>query len=459
VHTPPGAVIGHDGFSPQCQFCCTEVIKLAAILAVPDPLASETGQGDWWVILEEHTGLWWGPRSGGYTDLLRAGLYTEADAKRIAKNPSRRDRAFRLADKLRDVAKLQHPSERVIALLSAPLASSSEPQVTFSTTTVDGPSTAAPGMPTIGGSSVPVRASGRHTEQCIAIALLLGRAGFPEDAPIEVAVQQLIAERAAVRASGEPQKQWLRLRAHKLFNDCKGPTHDCVDWKALHDALTEAFDRGASASPSDDGARQPQAGEWSDAYIGRLVDQSQHISRMLSEAGVGSGTLVEGVRALINRPPMCETHGDPLVCLACEADESVRPEWRRDLEPLKALARTHRGPQRDPFAEQLSAAVFTLITEIDRLHAAASDDGARQPETSNTEAYMNDQQWLSLCNSGDVSDYGASLTILPDSLGRPLAQRIKLLMERADREAHLAVLLREKLHEVAGAEIASSVNV
>lgn len=72
---------------------------------------------------------------------------------------------------------------------------------------------------------------------------------------------------------------------------------------------------------------------------------------------------------------------------------------------------------------------------------------------------MTDQQWLSLCNSGDVSDYGASLTILPDSLGRSLAQRIRLLMERANSEAHLAVLLREKLQEVAGAEIASSISV
>ena len=72
---------------------------------------------------------------------------------------------------------------------------------------------------------------------------------------------------------------------------------------------------------------------------------------------------------------------------------------------------------------------------------------------------MDDRLRLSLCNSGDVSDYGASLTILPDSLGRPLAERIRLLMERADREAHLAVLLRQKLHEVAGAEIASSINV
>lgn len=71
----------------------------------------------WWVVLEEHSGLWWGPQSGGYTDLLRAGLYTESQAKRIANNPSRRDRAFPLADKLREIAALEHSSERVLAVL------------------------------------------------------------------------------------------------------------------------------------------------------------------------------------------------------------------------------------------------------------------------------------------------------------------------------------------------------
>ena len=29
------------------------------------------------------------------------------------------------------------------------------------------------------------------------------------------------------------------------------------------------------------------------------------------------------------RAPDCPTHGDPLVCLACEADEDARPEWRK----------------------------------------------------------------------------------------------------------------------------------
>lgn len=72
---------------------------------------------------------------------------------------------------------------------------------------------------------------------------------------------------------------------------------------------------------------------------------------------------------------------------------------------------------------------------------------------------MTDGQRLSLCNSGDVSDYGASLTLLGDSLGRPLAIRIRLLLDRADKEARLAVLLRNKLQEVAGADVASSINV
>lgn len=86
---------------------------------------------------------------------------------------------------------------------------------------------------------------------------------------------------------------------------------------------------GYEVKPSSVAAVDPRPGEWSDAQIGRLIDQSQQISRMLSEAGVGSCTLVEGVRALLHRQSAaCQTHGDPLVCLACEAEESARPEWR-----------------------------------------------------------------------------------------------------------------------------------
>lgn len=71
--------------------------------------------------------------------------------------------------------------------------------------------------------------------------------------------------------------------------------------------------------------------------------------------------------------------------------------------------------------------------------------------TEKEEESMNDRARLQLASQGDIGDYGESLQLLPDSLERSLAQRIRLLMERADRETHLAVRLREKLHEVAGA--------
>lgn len=87
---------------------------------------------------------------------------------------------------------------------------------------------------------------------------------------------------------------------------------------------------------------------------------------------------------------------------------------------------------------------------------AAEESLARSGETRDK---MTDQMLLTICNGGNVSDYGESLTILPDSLGRPLAVRIRLLLARADREAHLAVLLRDKLHEVAGPDVASAIEV
>jgi hypothetical protein len=79
---------------------------------------------------------------------------------------------------------------------------------------------------------------------------------------------------------------------------------------------------------------------------------------------------------------------------------------------------------------------------LDRLRALARVAASAPQQDQFKENGMDDRARLALCNDGDVSDYGESLTVLPDSLGRPLAARIRLLMERADREAHLAVLLR-----------------
>jgi hypothetical protein len=69
-------------------------------------------------------------------------------------------------------------------------------------------------------------------------------------------------------------------------------------------------------------------------------------------------------------------------CFACEGPlematfhpsvgasaRAIAPQEQIDLEPLKSLAQTHRFPK-DPFAESLSAAIFTLIREVERSRA------------------------------------------------------------------------------------------
>jgi hypothetical protein len=67
-----------------------------------------------------------------------------------------------------------------------------------------------------------------------------------------------------------------------------------------------------------------------------------------------------------------------------------------------------------------------------------------------------------LCTCGNElfyegNDYGACLALLPDSLDRPMHTRISILLERANNEARLAVALRQKLEEVAGPDVASSI--
>jgi hypothetical protein len=37
----------------------------------------------------------------------------------------------------------------------------------------------------------------------------------------------------------------------------------------------------------------------------------------------------DGAEREYGRQPHCQIHGDPLVCLACEAEEDQRPEWQR----------------------------------------------------------------------------------------------------------------------------------
>jgi hypothetical protein len=48
----------------------------------------------------------------------------------------------------------------------------------------------------------------------------------------------------------------------------------------------------------------------------------------------------------------------------------------------------------------------------------------------------------------EIDEVRKCCEILPDSLNRPLSERIRLLLERAERESQLAVRLHRRLEEV-----------
>lgn len=72
-----------------------------------------------WVIYNSHYGTFWGPNSGGYFGLWGAGLYTEAEAKRLARNKDRADHAHPLADHRDEILHMKGAFERLTAALSA----------------------------------------------------------------------------------------------------------------------------------------------------------------------------------------------------------------------------------------------------------------------------------------------------------------------------------------------------
>lgn len=103
----------------------------------------------------------------------------------------------------------------------------------------------------------------------------------------------------------------------------------------------------------------------------------------------------------------CPLHYDPLICLGCEADEAMRPEWV-DVSGYRLLASTHRFPP-DPFAEQLSAAIFALCTAIeavvrerDQLRASALAGAARPQWQSIETAPKDGTLFIALLPSGAV---------------------------------------------------------
>lgn len=65
----------------------------------------------------------------------------------------------------------------------------------------------------------------KHTAQCVEIAMLLGAAGFSEDAPIQDAVRALIAEHLALREppeaqAGQPKDARGRFMLNKYGREC-----------------------------------------------------------------------------------------------------------------------------------------------------------------------------------------------------------------------------------------------
>jgi len=52
-----------------------------------------------------------------------------------------------------------------------------------------------------------------------------------------------------------------------------------------------------------------------------------------------------------DRAPSCPTHGDPLVCLACEADEDLRPVWQQPHRVTPPRLRGEPERQEDPIPQ------------------------------------------------------------------------------------------------------------
>jgi hypothetical protein len=76
-------------------------------MAKPDDTRRE------WLIYNAQNGQFWGPNSGGYFGLWGAGLYTEAEAKRLSGNQDRMDRAHHISEYTDQIANMRGAFERL----------------------------------------------------------------------------------------------------------------------------------------------------------------------------------------------------------------------------------------------------------------------------------------------------------------------------------------------------------
>ena len=72
-----------------------------------------------WVIWNADYHQFWGPDSGGYFGLWGAGLYTEADAKRLSSNKDRRDQAHHISEYRDQINNMRGAFERLSSALDA----------------------------------------------------------------------------------------------------------------------------------------------------------------------------------------------------------------------------------------------------------------------------------------------------------------------------------------------------
>lgn len=70
-----------------------------------------------WLIFEGRSGLFWRENRCGYGDLSQAGLYTKAEAKLLAKDPSRQDRAHHVSEYRARITEMEANGRRLRAAL------------------------------------------------------------------------------------------------------------------------------------------------------------------------------------------------------------------------------------------------------------------------------------------------------------------------------------------------------